>query len=382
MRRVSLLFVLLFLPLAIAACDEFVEVTPTVAPAAPPSDQSPGLGSEPTPSTENSGIVASIPLTIGSPSSVAVNPTTGSIYVAYSDIDVLSVFSADTFEAITKVDLPPGALHTVAVNPATNKVYVANAGNGTISVIDGATNEVIKLLETPTRPVNLGVASLFVNPATNRIYTSRSVNYGDWGMTVVDGERDEVIATIPLDGPARGMSADPSTNNLYVIIEYFAQILSLCGEQRILVLIDTTSNSLSECLDFGYAPVAVAASPDGSTLYHFSQTWEGNLNRGLTKLTIVEPSSKRALASIEFPEFTAREVAFNADTRRLYVLADDSGDCYIEAVPGLLLALDGDGTALAWRVPFDSCPIDFTADLQAGRFYVVTDNRTLYIIEE
>ena len=377
------------LALVALACDQEAEEETAVASP----NESPAIAAvdSPTPSPEPTvsaapepRLLTSVALKAGAPSSVAVNPDTSRIYVAYSDIDILSVIDADTYEISATLDLPAGALHTVAVNPATNKVYVTNGGNGTISVIDGDTHDITKSLNVPTRSDLFRQSHIHVNPATNRIYVSRGIDYIDRGMTVIDGETDAVIGHVKLDGAAWKMSDDPSTNDLYTIIEYSAQNLTLCPEfpPRVLVLIDTSDNSLSECLDFGYYPLAVGVSPDGSRLYHWSNSWRTDLNESVTVLTVVEISTGRALTTIEYPAFTAKDVIVGPATGRVYVMADDSHDCCIIGRSGQLVALDGDNRSIAWSVPLDSGPIAFTADFDAGRFYVLTADRTLRVIEE
>ena len=274
------------------------------------------------------------------------------------------------------VDLPAGGLHSVAVNPATGKVYVANAGEGSVSVIEGGTKEIAKSIDVAAHSQFFGVASIFVDPSNNRVYVSRvDEPYQDWGLSVLDGETDSEIAEVKLDGAAGRMSLDPSGKDLYVIIEYSVQLLSLCPNYRILVVIDTEANSVSECLDFGSYPIVAGVSPDGSTLYYF---W---VIESQTTLTIVDLPSHRALTTIE-RDFTPKDVIVHPASGRLYIMTDNSGDCCTLGTNGHLLAMDPNGKSIAWTVGLGFGPVDLASDLDAGRFYVVTADRSLHIIED
>src|SRR3989442_37235 len=130
------------------ACDREAEQSPDASQAAPAQTASSPAGPR---------IAATIPLKIGTPSSVAVNPTTRVVYVAYRDIDVLSLFDANSYEPKGTVDLPPGGLHSVAVNPVTDKIYVANGGNGSVTVLEGRTNEIAKSIDVAAHSEFFGV---------------------------------------------------------------------------------------------------------------------------------------------------------------------------------------------------------------------------------
>lgn len=66
---------------------------------------------------------------------IAVNPTTGHLFVANSARNSVTVIDGPVMSvmATVPVGLDPGML---GINPATNKVYVANRGDNTIQVID------------------------------------------------------------------------------------------------------------------------------------------------------------------------------------------------------------------------------------------------------
>ncbi|HSN78069.1 MAG TPA: YncE family protein, partial [Anaerolineae bacterium] len=66
---------------------------------------------------------------------IAVNPTTGHVFVANSARNTVTVIDGPAMSvlATVSVGVDPGM---IGVNPATNKVYVANRGDNTVQVID------------------------------------------------------------------------------------------------------------------------------------------------------------------------------------------------------------------------------------------------------
>ena len=66
---------------------------------------------------------------------IAVNPTTGHVFVANSARNTVTVIDGPTMSvlATVSVGLDPGM---IGVNPATNKVYVSNRGDNTVQVIN------------------------------------------------------------------------------------------------------------------------------------------------------------------------------------------------------------------------------------------------------
>ncbi len=66
---------------------------------------------------------------------IAVNPTTGHVFVANSARNTVTVIDGPSMSVLATVSVgrDPGM---IGVNPATNKVYVSNRGDDTVQVID------------------------------------------------------------------------------------------------------------------------------------------------------------------------------------------------------------------------------------------------------
>jgi YVTN family beta-propeller protein len=136
----------------------------------------------------------------------------------------------------------------VAVNPATNRIYVGNRGDDTVSVIDGETNAVVATIPVWYEP--WGVAA---NPTTNRIYVSSRSDT----VSVIDGATDAVVATVPVGEEPQGVTANPTTNRIYVA-NYGGHSVSV---------IDGATNTVVATVPVGYKGKGVAANPTTIRIY-------------------------------------------------------------------------------------------------------------------
>jgi len=109
--------------------------------------------------------------------------------------------------------VPMNSPIVVAVNLVTNMVYAANYNDGTVSVMDGNTNAVVA-----TIPVGPMPFSLAVNPVTNLIYVSNTGSPQGTGMSImaIDGNLNSVVSMLPLPRSYPGFIAvNPLTNTVY-----------------------------------------------------------------------------------------------------------------------------------------------------------------------
>lgn len=156
-------------------------------------------------------------------SRVVVNPTTDTIYVAATQtisqkvVPVVVVINGATNTVTTSVSLPStqAAYNSLAVNPSTNTVYAGYAASASnqqqagVSEINGATNSItanINLSGTPT--------SLVVNPTTNTIFAGES-----YGAVVaeINGATNQVTTGIVVPYGIVAMDVDTSSGLLYVL---------------------------------------------------------------------------------------------------------------------------------------------------------------------
>jgi YVTN family beta-propeller protein len=147
------------------------------------------------------------------PESVAVDSSTGTVYVADTgNIEpapgFVSVISEATDSVIDTVPVGdnPGS---VSVDPSTGTVYVASGSSNTVSVISEATNTV-----TDTIPVGQSPSGVAVDSDTGTVYVT---NQGDSTVSVISETTDTVTTTIPVGFNPSGVAVDPSTGTVYVV---------------------------------------------------------------------------------------------------------------------------------------------------------------------
>lgn len=163
---------------------------------------------------------------------IAVNPVTDKVYACDDLKGFVYVLDGHTNKTLSMIPMH-GLPQDVAVNSVTNKIYVVNRNSdNAVSVIDGVTDTVIKninIVDIGKKPpemifnafkggktYKIEPVQVAVNPQTNRIYVS-DWNYGDGGVTVIDGRTDQVVDTIiGLGGGSYGIDVNPNTDRIYV----------------------------------------------------------------------------------------------------------------------------------------------------------------------
>ena len=108
-------------------------------------------------------MVTDEPLQVGSPtpfigtqSYLAVNVTTGRVFVADYERDKVDVIDGTTDPIVATIAVGDGP-STVAINETLNRIYVGNALDKTLTIIDGNTMRVAATLSLPLVPMRLEV---------------------------------------------------------------------------------------------------------------------------------------------------------------------------------------------------------------------------------
>ncbi|MGH2613409.1 MAG: YncE family protein, partial [Rhabdochlamydiaceae bacterium] len=163
---------------------------------------------------------------------IAVNPVTNKVYASDWGKGFVYVLDGHTNKTLSMIPMS-GLPQDVVVNPITNKIYVVinsyprPLADNVVAVIDGVTDTVIKninITDMGKKPpemifdaskggktYKIWPVQAAVNPKTNRIYVS-DWNYGDGGVTVIDGRTDQVVDTIiGLGGGSYGIDVNPNT---------------------------------------------------------------------------------------------------------------------------------------------------------------------------
>ena len=136
---------------------------------------------------------------------IALNAKTGKVYAIDRTQDAVAVFDREKAATVNvKVGKDPVAL---AINEATNRIYVANNGGGSVSVIDGSKDAVVATVDVGALPYVLGV-----NPVTNKIFVSNT--FSD-KITLIDGATN-AMSTVKA-GSADSIVIDTKRDRAYLI---------------------------------------------------------------------------------------------------------------------------------------------------------------------
>jgi YVTN family beta-propeller protein len=133
----------------------------------------------------------------------------------------------------------------VVFSPATGKVYSVDEAKGAVDISDDAKGSTVRV-RVGSKPV-----SIAVNDQTGTAYV---VNLGDGTVSVLDGRRDTVVATVRVGSEPYAIAANSKTGKVYVSRSDNSQITEIDGATNTptgiklssadFFAIDTTRNTL------------------------------------------------------------------------------------------------------------------------------------------
>jgi YVTN family beta-propeller protein len=185
------------------------------------------------------------------PRAVAVDPTTGNVYVANSNTDTVSVIDEATSIVTNTITVGNGPLG-VAVDPTRGEVYVTNDGAASVSVIDESTGTVTNTIAVGAQPY--GVA---VDPTTGNVYVA---NLASGTVSVISESTDTVTDTITVGLQPIAIAVDPTTGNVYVATHY-----------NTVWVIDASTDTITNTITVGNAspqyPNGIGVDPTTGLIY-------------------------------------------------------------------------------------------------------------------
>lgn len=110
------------------------------------------------------------------PHAIAVNPTTHWFYAVDQEGDRVLAIAPDEKISSIAVGREPNA---IAIDPSTNRIFVVNAGSGNASVIDGEQNRVIATVPTDTRPYAISIDAILHRAYATNTFSDK--------ITAIDG---------------------------------------------------------------------------------------------------------------------------------------------------------------------------------------------------
>jgi YVTN family beta-propeller protein len=157
------------------------------------------------------------------PRAIVFSPATKKVYAVDTDHGAIQIYS-DSRREMHRVQVGSAPV-SIAVNPTNGRVYIANAGDGTVTVLDGNSDAVVA-----TVPIGSHPYSIAVNGATGKIYVTHT--FGDQ-LSILDG------ATNTPSGLKTGSSD-------LIAINSRAGIIYLLGYGGAVKVLDDTSQTLTE----------------------------------------------------------------------------------------------------------------------------------------
>jgi YVTN family beta-propeller protein len=279
------------------------------------------------------GVVGSI--VVGStPTGLAVNTSTGRIYVTNETSNSVSVIDSgtDTVIATVAVGMVPEG---VAVDPVTNSVYVANYSNNNMSVIDGGTNAVLT-----TVGVGSGPGGIAVDSTTNRVYVA---NYNSNTVSIISGSTLTGFGLVAVGTNPGFLAVNEVTNRIYV---------PNTGSDTVSVIDGSTNpNVVVATISVGAGPTAAAVDPVSNRIYVTNAT--------SNSVSVIDGSNNTVIATVSVGS-SPRGLAVNPTTQRIYV-ANFTGNSVsvIQASTNTVVATLG-----------TSQPFGVAVDLTTGKVYV------------
>src|SRR5271154_1407522 len=154
---------------------------------------------------------------------IVYSAVTGKVYAVDENRSAVWVIEADDSAKSVKVGAGPEA---IAVNPSTGTVYVASSGDRSVSVLDGKTDALVATVPTAARPYAMAVDEL-----TGKVYVSNTFSNM---LTVIDGATNTAANV-------KAGSADA------IVVDARAKQVYLLGyESDTLTVLDTASGDITK----------------------------------------------------------------------------------------------------------------------------------------
>ena len=176
---------------------------------------------------------------------VAFSPDGSRAYVTHYAGNYVTVIDTASDTVVTNITAGAGT-YSVAVSPNGSRAYVTNEFAGTVSVIDTNTNSVIDTITVGSSPTVVAAS-----PDGTHVYVS---NNSSGTVSVIDTASNSV-RLLSMSEAALTASSLVRTVPSYVATGSAVSI------------VDTSSNSVTNTLNFGSETLGLAISPDGKHLY-------------------------------------------------------------------------------------------------------------------
>jgi YVTN family beta-propeller protein len=244
----------------------------------------------------------------------AASAETVRIYVTNSAGDNIHVVDPATNQIVQEIK-GYEAVHGVAFAPDGSKVYISNEPEHSLDVLDGKTGNLIKRIPLSNRPNNIAVSK-----DGSKVVVG--IARGPGLLDIVDTKTLTKTVSIAVKGALHNVYVTPDGKHV------------ITGSLRtnIMTVIDLQKEEIAWELDLkkGVRPMAIEASPDGSTRRVFVQLTD------LNGAAVVDFATRKEVARITLPQ---TPVEFETDAARAHApshgigVTPDNKTLWVTSIP-------------------------------------------------
>jgi len=304
-------------------------------------------------------VVATIPLNYGV-TQVAVNPNTNLVYVSDNGGDAITVIDGSTYQVATTIHLPVGpngfaSPDGIAVNPSTGTIYVAieaDANPEDVYVINAATNNVSQIIQLPNEGSGMSPLDVAVDPTTNMVYVTSGFIAAGAGpsagnLVVINGTTNAVVSNLSVEDVPFGVAVDPSTNMVYVTDAPYAG-----NTYNLLTVVDGSTNSIVTTITVPNSPQFVAVDSNTDMVYVGEQMG--------ASLAVIDGATNTLVTQIGVRSFPSG-IAVDPSTNTVYV--DNAKNNSVSVI-------DGASNQVTTTIPVGISPSGVAVDPNTHLVYV------------
>jgi YVTN family beta-propeller protein len=269
----------------------------------------------------------------------------------------------------------------IAYCQRTERTYVVDSNHGGIIILGpGSTRKTLKTGEGPV--------SIAINQKTGRVYVANS---GDHTVSVVDGEKDKVLASVTATGIPYSIAVDDQLDEIYVASTYSNKLL----------MIDGRTNATKSIQAGSFDALSVLSDRHEVYLMGYESDSLSVLNEETASLTKISLGSPHLWGIIAMGKTLyvahvqdATIAAIDADTRSVRnidvasmpaALAVDAphDEIYVASfADGVVSAIGGASKTVEWKIKIGGHPQALAVDIAKRLIYVAdAKGRSVSVID-
>jgi YVTN family beta-propeller protein len=260
-------------------------------------------------------VVATIP--VGSlPTAVVVSSDSGTIYIANSLSNSVSVIDATSNKVVNTFSVAVGPT-SLAISQDGSTLYVGGFGlTENLQVVSTATGTVTATLEVGDGSESLGLA---LSPDGTQLY-----DLAGRYVCIIDTATNTLVKSLVLNSPTGTLefpiNAVFTANGKYV---YLNCGINVTGYERAAVArIDTTSETVVGNTALADEGLGIALDPASNDIY-ITRRPRSKTETGNCELGVIIPPNDQLASKAFIPHCRANPIAFTPDGKYLYMVATD-----------------------------------------------------------